>query len=93
VYPNTPDDLIAEGHALHHCAGGYGERVADKECIILFLHRCSEEEKPFYTIEVRKQKAVQVRGMGNCSPTPKVGDFIKDWEQSVLCTRLPAAAA
>ncbi len=93
VYPNTPDDLIAEGHALHHCVGGYGERVADKECIILFLRKCSDESKPFYTIEVRGQKVIQVRGMSNRDMTPEVRDFIKNWERSVLCTRLPAAAA
>lgn len=93
VYPDTPDDVIREGYALHHCVGSYVERVAEKECAILFLRKCSEEEKPFYTIEVRNQKAVQVRGMRNCSMTPKVEAFITDWEQKVLKTRLPATAA
>lgn len=62
VYPDTPDDVIKEGHALHHCVGGYVERAANKECVILFLRKSSDESKPFYTIEVRGQKAVQVRG-------------------------------
>ncbi len=93
VYPDTPDDVIKEGHALHHCVGGYVERAANKECVILFLRKSSDEEKPFYTIEVQEQKAVQVRGMKNCSMTPEVEAFITDWEQRVLSARLPAAAA
>ena len=91
VYPATPDDVVKEGHALHHCVGSYTERAAEKECIILFLRKCSEEEKPFYTVEVRNQKAVQVRGKGNCSMTPEVKSFIAAWEQRVLSSRLPAA--
>lgn len=93
VYPSTPDDVIAEGHALHHCVGSYTERVAEKECIILFLRKCSDETKPFYTVEVRGQKAVQVQGKGNCDMTPEVEAFITVWEQRVLSTRHLAAAA
>ena len=91
VAPSLPDEVIAEGHALHHCVGSYVERVADHECIILFLRRCAAEDQPYYTIEVRGNKAVQVRGMGNCSMTPEVEAFITAWEQRVLRTRLPAA--
>lgn len=93
VYPDTPDDIASEGNSLHHCVGGYTERVANGECVILFLRKCSDEEKPFYTVEVRNQKAVQVRGAGNSGMTPEVEAFIADWEQRVLSTRLPAAAA
>ena len=93
VYPATPDDVVKEGHALHHCVGSYTERVAEKECIILFLRKCSEEEKSFYTIEVRNRKAVQVRGIGNCDMTPEIESFIAAWERRVLSARLPAVAA
>ena len=93
VYPATPDDVVKEGHALHHCVGSYTERVAGKECIILFLRRCSDDSKPFYTIEVKNQKAVQVRGTGNCNMTPEIESFIADWERRVLSARLPAVAA
>lgn len=93
VYPATPDDVIKEGHALHHCVGGYTERVAKGECVILFLRRCSDDSKPFYTVEVRNQKVVQVRGMKNCGMTPEIKSFIADWERRVLSARLPAVAA
>lgn len=91
VYPSKPDDMIAEGHALHHCVDIYVSRVAKKECVILFLRQCSDESKPFYTIEVRGNKAVQVRGIGNCSMTPEVQKFIKAWERHVL-SRVDLAA-
>lgn len=91
VVPSLPDEVIAEGHALHHCVGSYVERVADHECIILFLRRCAAEDQSFYTIEVRDNKAVQVRGMQNCAMTPEVEAFITAWERCVLRTRLPAA--
>lgn len=93
VYPATPEDIIAEGNALHHCVGGYVDRVARKECIILFLRQCVEESKPFYTIEVRNRKVIQVRGMKNNSPTPEVKKFMKQWEKKVLAAPAMQQAA
>lgn len=95
VYPDTPDDVIAEGHALHHCVaiGGYIDRVANQECVILFLRQCSDLSKPYYTIEIRGQKITQVRGLKNCSMTPEVKGFIKAFEEQILSTRITGAAA
>lgn len=84
VYPKNPDDLVKEGHALHHCIGGYVERVADRKCIILFLRQCSDLQHPYYTIEIQGNRIIQVRGVGNCSATPEVDKFVKAWEQRVL---------
>lgn len=52
VPPKTAAEIVEEGHALHHCVGGYVSRVANKECVILFLRKKEEPDKPFYTIEV-----------------------------------------
>ncbi len=84
VYPASPEEIISEGHALHHCVGGYVDRVAKKECMILFLRLCEEEKKPFYTIEIRNQEVTQVRGMKNKSATPEVEEFMKRWSRRVL---------
>lgn len=84
VYPSTPDDVVKEGNTLHHCVGGYTERVADRKCIILFLRQCSDLQHSYYTIELQENKVVQVRGVSNCSATPEVDKFIKAWEQRVL---------
>ena len=40
--------------------------------------------KPFYTVEIRNRKAVQVRGMQNADMTPEVKRFMDRWERQVL---------
>lgn len=64
--------------------GSYVGCMAKGECAILFLRRCAEEGKPFYTIEVRDGEVAQVRGMRNCGPTPEVSRFMKRWKEEVL---------
>ena len=90
VLPANADDLAAEGNALHHCVGSYADRVARKECIILFLRQCEDLTTPFYTVEVRGGKVVQVQGKYHRDPTPEVAAFMDRWERQVL--RAPAAA-
>ena len=85
ICPSIPDDVITEGHVLHHCVGSYIDRIIKNECIILFVRKCCEINKPYYTIEIRGQEVVQVRGMGNCVATPEVQDFINYWQKQVLC--------
>ncbi len=93
LLPATPDEIIAEGQALHHCVGGYVDRVAKKECIILFLRQCEDVDKPFFTVEVRGGKVVQVRGMRNCDATPEVKTFMAQWERRVLRDKVLSNAA
>lgn len=84
ICPSVPDDVISEGHALHHCVGSYIDRVAKNECIILFVRKSCEETKPYYTVEIRGKEVIQVRGIGNCAATPKVQVFIDVFKQQVL---------
>lgn len=93
VYPTSLKSLKEEGSALHHCVGTYGDRIANRECIVLFLRRCSEPEKPYYTIEVRDGHIVQLRGLQNCAATPEVQRFADAWERSVLQAPAVAKAA
>ena len=84
VCPASPEEIAHEGQALHHCGGSYVDRVARQECLILFLRHCDDLSTPFYTVEVRDQKAVQVRGIRNADPTPEVRSFIAAYETQVL---------
>lgn len=84
ICPSVPDDVISEGHALHHCVGSYIDRVAKNECIILFVRKCCEETKPYYTVEIRGKEVIQVRGVGNCAATPEVQGFIDVFKQQIL---------
>lgn len=83
-YPKNPEEIIKEGQVLHHCVGGYVDRVAKKECIILFLRQTAQLDKPFYTLEIRDRKVVQARTMKNDPATPEVQQFIDTWERQVL---------
>ncbi len=50
--PQKPDDLIHEGAMLHHCVGGYIDRVADKLSKIFFLRNKKTPDTPYCTIEL-----------------------------------------
>lgn len=52
--PQHPDEIIAEGKALHHCVGGYeyiSNHAANRNPI-LFLRRTDAPDTPFYTMEI-----------------------------------------
>lgn len=91
VCPATPEDLVQEGKSLHHCVGGYAERVAKGQCLILFLRHTEEPEKPFYTIEVSGGQVRQVHGDHNSNPTPEVEQFVEQWKKRVLTPLFKAA--
>ena len=91
IYPQSPEEIVKEGQTLHHCVGSYVDRVANKECIILFLRNSKDEDKPFYTMEIKQQSVAQVRGMKNGMPTPDVQKFVEEWEQNVLRPVVSAA--
>lgn len=61
--------------------------------MILFLRRIQNISEPFFTVEVRDRRVVQVRGWDNGAPTPEVQKFISQWERRRLQTvhNTPAA--
>lgn len=84
ICPSVPEDVIAEGFYLSHCVGDYIGRITGRECIILFIRKSCKIDKPYYTMEIRGKEIVQVRGIGNCSMTPEVKDFVDCWKRQVL---------
>ena len=73
----SSDELIKEGASLSHCVGTYADRYAKGETDIFFIRKVSELDKPYYTIEIRKDKILQVHGKNNRSPSVDVQEFIK----------------
>lgn len=53
--PKGKDDLVTEGHGLHHCVGSYLTRIVENNCIILMLRNEDNKEKPFITVEFNKR--------------------------------------
>lgn len=79
--PKSAREIVAEGQKLRHCVGSYAASMAKKQCTILFIRREKRKQKPFYTVEVKDDRIIQVRGINNCDPTPEVTAFLNAWEK------------
>ena len=62
VVPKNGDEIRAEGEALHHCVGGYVERVAKGETNIFFVRKADEPDKSYFTMEWNHNKIIQCTG-------------------------------
>ncbi len=82
--PKTAEEIVTEGHTLHHCVHSYVEKVADRECVILFLRRTDHINDPFYTVELQDDQIIQTRGQGNCAPTPEIKRYLSMWKERKL---------
>lgn len=88
IVPERLVDIIAEGNALHHCAGAterYFERIKSRETYICFLRRSNEPEVPFYTIEVEPGGTIrQHRSMYDEEPgIEEIRGFLKEWQKVI----------
>ena len=70
-------ELIEEGASLSHCVGTYADMYAKGETDIFLIRKVSEPDKPYYTVEVKKDILIQVRGKNNRSASEDVAEFIK----------------
>lgn len=92
LVPERLVDIVAEGHALHHCAGAterYFERIRDNETYICFLRKKSEPDVPFYTIEVEPGGTIrQHRSYYDEEPgIEEIRGFLRKW-QAVIRKRM-----
>ena len=92
IPPKSATEIVEEGQKLHHCVGGYVSRVAKNECTILFLRKEEQPDTPFYTMELRKGAVRQLRGDGNCDPTPDVKAYMELWKKEKLLPAVQQAA-
>lgn len=75
VVPSCTNDFIIESQTLCHCVRTYAERAAFGETTILFVRNEQAPGTPFYTMEVRDNRVIQLRGKNNCAPTDEVLKF------------------
>ena len=75
------DELVQEGHELHHCVSSYARRHAEGRTAILFIRHTDTPDEPFFTLEFDEKNLVvaQNRGLRNCDRTPEVEAFEKAW--------------
>lgn len=82
--PMTPDEIIQEGKKLDHCVGSYADRHAKGQTTIMFVRKKDEPNNPYYTVEIRNNNVMQVRGTNNKSATKEIDAFIKIFENTKL---------
>lgn len=88
LVPERLIDIIAEGQALHHCAGSsdrYFDRIMQQETYICFLRKAEAPEKPYYTIEVEPGGTIrQHRGYLDEEPgIEEIKPFLREWQKEI----------
>lgn len=83
--PVDAAELIAEGQYLHHCVGGYADRMANGKTTILLIRRAEEPDTPFYTLEWLNGRVQQCRTMRNADyiKDDQVRNFVDAWVQKI----------
>lgn len=77
-------ELIEEGKQLNHCVGRYIKDFAEGETNILFIRKINAPTIPFYTVEIKNGKVVQIHGKYNSNPTKEIKEFMEQFEKNKL---------
>lgn len=77
-------ELIEEGSALNHCVARYAEKYSKGITNIFVIRRLDTPNKPYFTVEIRNNKIVQVRGNRNCDPGKDIKEFIEMFKEKKL---------
>lgn len=64
--PKSSAEIVAEGLVQHICIGSYTTRHATGETNLFFLRKKSDEETPFYAIQMNNDRHI-VQIHGNCN--------------------------
>lgn len=80
--PKSYKEIIQEGISLKHCvATNYSKSYAEGKTDLLFVRKPSDEETPYYTVEFRNGKIIQIHGYNHTKPTEEINNFISKWLQ------------
>lgn len=82
-FPKNSFEIVSEGETLRHCVAGYTNRVSNGNTTILFIRKKEEENKPFYTVEIKGDNIVQIKGFANSymNKTEGLTEFVFEWIQ------------
>lgn len=83
ILPREANDLIEEGKSLKHCVGGssYINQHAEGRTTIVFVRKTDEPDKPYYTLEYRDSRLIQVSGWDNKKPDEQLRKVVNQWLQ------------
>lgn len=77
-------ELIEEGKAMNHCVGGYAKSCSEGKTDIIFIRSKDEPNKSYVTMEVIKDKVIQVRAHSNKKPPEEVNEFVEEYKKQIL---------
>ena len=63
--PMNKGEILNEGRRLQHCVGGYADRHMRGTATILFMRKAKAPDEPWLTIEMDKNRLVQIHGFKN----------------------------
>ena len=103
LLPRCNNDLVAEGHTLHHCVGGYGQTHLRGK-LVLFVRHARRPERSWYTLNIdttgKTPRRIQLHGYGNewangkkLQIPQRVLDFCDRWEHEILAPVFDAVKA
>lgn len=81
--PECAHEIRKEGNAQHHCVATYMDRMVAGETCILFIRKKEEPDKSYYTVEVRDDEVIQVRGKYNAAPSEDIEEFMKIFKKNL----------
>ena len=101
--PRCNNDLVAEGHTLHHCVGGYGKTHLMGH-LVLFVRHARRPERSWYTLNIdttgKTPRRIQLHGFGNewangekLQIPQRVLDFCDRWGHEILAPVFNAVKA
>ncbi|HEN9415792.1 TPA: PcfJ domain-containing protein [Streptococcus agalactiae] len=74
IIPRTIQEIRDEGKELHHCVASYANDHLKGKTTIMFVRKKNNLNKPLYTMEIKDNKIVQIRGKSNSIPPKKVSE-------------------
>lgn len=88
-------ELVAEGEYLHHCVGGYADRMADGKTTILLIRRSEAPDIPYYTLEWLNGHVQQCRTErnGDYRHDKSVEAFVNAWVKRIKKRKNVAGSA
>lgn len=93
--PESGGELVAEGEYLHHCVGGYADRMADGKTTILLIRRAEAPDIPYYTLEWLNGHVQQCRTErnGDYRQDKSVESFVNAWVKRIKKRKSVAGSA
>jgi hypothetical protein len=78
--PMHPNEVIQEGNVQKHCVASYVNRIREGETAVCFARRKDDPDTAYFTIEVKDDTVVQVKGYCNCAPKDvEFIEFLRKW--------------